>query len=174
MKQKISSEAVDLLIRPLPSPLLSGVPRGLLHPAKCRACDLWLHSEDQNKLGKGVNCFVDAVPLTHYKQYLQIKIKSLNLKVFLNTSGYPFSTITASHRLITEQQPPLQTHTAFRKASRDLWSEQPLRRLLLQHKKPKDKCYAPTTGSHAKGAGLFKEVWTQNSIWNNNSHMLVG
>lgn len=33
------------------------------------------------------------------------------------------------------------------------------------HKKPKDKCYAPTTGSHAKGDGLFKEVWTQNSIW---------
>jgi len=46
VEQKLSSEAVDLPIRPLPSPLLPGVPRGLLLHVKCLACDAWLHSED--------------------------------------------------------------------------------------------------------------------------------
>lgn len=117
--------------------------------------------------GKGVNCFVDAVPLTDYKQYLQ----TMNLKVHQATlsaqSLHQTGSLSAS-----QQQWPLQTHTLFGKASRDLWLEQPLRRLFLHHKKPKDKCYAPTTGSHAKGAGLFKEVWAQNSIWNN-CHMPI-
>lgn len=100
MKQKLSSEAVDLLIRPPPPPLLPGVPKGLLCHANCLAHNAWLHSEDLNKLGKGVNCFADLVFLTDYKQYLQTKTKSLNLKVFLNTSGYPFSSIIGSDRLI--------------------------------------------------------------------------
>lgn len=163
MKQKLSSETVDLLIGPLPSPLLSGGDKGLLCHAKCLACDVWLHSEDLNKLGKGVNCFADVVLLTDYKQYLQTKTKSLNLKVFLNTSGYLFSTITGSDRLIICL--PAATTSANSRSSLekhpeicDQSSPLPLRRLFLHHKKPKDKCYAPTTGSRAKGAGLSKEV----------------